>query len=64
MLTSSKVLPHDNERPYTEFPTRALLELFIWELFDHSLNDYHHLFTYLKNSLRSQRLNNDELEGV
>jgi hypothetical protein len=43
---------------------RTQLEFFNWELFDHSQSDYHNPFTYLKNSLRSQRLNNDELEGV
>jgi hypothetical protein len=49
-----------------------VLEHFNWELFDHlphspdlSSSDYH-LFTYLKNWLGSQRLNNNEelLEGV
>jgi histone-lysine N-methyltransferase SETMAR len=43
-----------------------LLEHFNWELSDHpsyspnlALSDYH-LFTYLKNRLRSQRFNNSE----
>jgi histone-lysine N-methyltransferase SETMAR len=46
--------------------TRALLELLNWELFDHppyspdlAPSDYH-LFTYLKNWLRSQTFNSDE----
>jgi transposase len=52
--------------------TRAVLEHFNWELFDHppyrpdlAPSEYH-LFTYLKNWLRSQRfINNEELmEGV
>jgi hypothetical protein len=49
-----------------------MLEHFNWELFDHPLyspdlapSDYH-LFTYVKNWLRSQRFNNNEelMEGV
>jgi hypothetical protein len=47
------VLLHDNARPNTAARTRALLEHFIWELFDHAPyspdlapSDYH-LFTYL-----------------
>jgi hypothetical protein len=52
--------------------SRALLEHFNWELFDHpsyspdlAPGDYH-LFSYLKDCLRSQRFNNDEelMEGV
>jgi hypothetical protein len=37
MLTSSVVLLHDNARPHTSTAagTRALLEHFNWELFDH-----------------------------
>jgi transposase len=57
---------HYNARPHTAARTRALLEHFNWELFDHppyspdlAPNDYH-LFTYLKNWLRSQRFNNNE----
>jgi hypothetical protein len=51
---------------------RALLKHFIWELLNHppnnpdlALSDYH-LFTYLKNWLRSQHFNNNEelMEGV
>jgi histone-lysine N-methyltransferase SETMAR len=66
------VLFHDNERQHTAAHTRALLEHFNWELSDHlphspdlALSDYH-LFTYLKNWLRSQCFNNNEEmnEGV
>jgi transposase len=65
------VLLHDNARPHTAARTRALLEHFNWELFDHppyspdfAPSDYH-LFIYLKNWLRSQRFNNIKLmEGV
>jgi hypothetical protein len=48
------------------------MEHFNWELFDHppyrpdlASND-HHLFSYMKNWLRSQRFNNNEelIEGV
>jgi hypothetical protein len=72
MLTSGVVLLHDSARPHTAARTRALLEHFNWELFDHSSyspvlspSDYH-LFTYLKNWLGSQRFNNNEelMEGV
>jgi hypothetical protein len=65
------VLLHDNALPHTAASTRALLENFNWE-FDYSPyssdftpSDYH-MFTYLKNWLRSQLFNdNDELtEGV
>jgi histone-lysine N-methyltransferase SETMAR len=76
MLTSGVVLLHDNARPYTAGRTRALLEHFSWELFDHppyspdlALSDYHlftYLSTYLKNLLRTQRFNSNEelMEGV
>jgi hypothetical protein len=52
--------------------TRALLEHFGWELFDHppyrpslARSDYH-LFAYLKNWLGSQRFSNNEelMEGM
>jgi hypothetical protein len=52
--------------------TQAVLEHFNWELFDYppyspdvAPSDYH-LFTYLKNRLRSQRFSNSEelMEGV
>jgi hypothetical protein len=72
MLTSGVVLLHDNACLHTAAHTRALLEHFNWELFDHpplspdlTLSDCH-LFTYLKNWLGSQRFNNNEelMEGV
>jgi hypothetical protein len=73
MLTYSVlvVLPHDNAQPHTPARTRALLEHFNWELSDHppyspdlAPSDYH-LFTYLKNWLRSQSFNNNEwMQGV
>jgi transposase len=72
MVTSGVVLIPDNEHQHTAPRTRALLENFNWELFDHppynpdlAPSDYH-LFTYLKNWLRSQRFNNYEelMEGV
>jgi transposase len=73
MLISGVVVLHDNVRPHTRSAacTRALLEPFNWELFDHppysldlALSSYH-LFTYMKNWLRSQRFNDNELmEGV
>jgi histone-lysine N-methyltransferase SETMAR len=74
MLTSSVliVLLHDNVRLHTAACMRALLENINCELFDHppyspylTLSDYH-LFTSLKNWLRSQCLNNKEelMEGV
>jgi histone-lysine N-methyltransferase SETMAR len=74
MLTSSVlvVLLHDNTRLHKSARTRALLEHFNWELFDHSSYSLdlapsdHHLFTYQKNWLRSQRVNNNEemMDGV
>jgi hypothetical protein len=57
MLTYGVVLPHDNTLPHTSACTRALLEHFNWELFDHPpySPDYApsdcYLFTYLKNWL-------------
>jgi histone-lysine N-methyltransferase SETMAR len=73
MLTSGVVLLHDNASPHTAVGTRALLEHFNWELFDHppysphlAPSDYN-LFTRtnLKNWLRSQRFDNNEvMEGV
>jgi histone-lysine N-methyltransferase SETMAR len=57
MLISSIVLLHGNVHLHTAAHTRALLEHFNWELFDHppyspdlARSDYH-LFTYLKNWL-------------
>jgi transposase len=72
MLISGVVLLHDNARPHTAARTLALLEYLNWELFEHPLyspdlapSDYH-LFTCLKNWLRSQRFNSNEelMEGV
>jgi histone-lysine N-methyltransferase SETMAR len=72
MLTPCVVLVHDNACPYTAARTRALLEHFDWELFDHphyspdlAPSDYHK-FTYLKNWLAPQCFNNNEelMEGV
>jgi hypothetical protein len=66
------VLLHDNTRPHTAARTRALLEHFNWELFDHcshspdlTPSDYY-LFTCLKNWLESQQFNKNEklTEGV
>jgi histone-lysine N-methyltransferase SETMAR len=64
MLTSGVVLLPDSALPHTAARTRALLEYFSWELFDHSPyshdlapSDYH-LFTFLKNWLGSQRVDN------
>jgi hypothetical protein len=67
MLTYGVVL-HDNARTHIAARARALLDLFNWELFDHSSyspdlapSDYH-LFTRtcLKNWLESQRFSNNE----
>jgi hypothetical protein len=65
MLTSSVVLLHDNAHLHTAARIRGLLEHFSWDLYDHpsyspdlAPSDYH-LFTFLKNWLRSQRFNND-----
>jgi hypothetical protein len=64
-LTSRAVLLHDSMRPHTAAFTRAPLEHFNWELFDHPTyspdlapSDYH-LFMYLKKWLRSQCFNNN-----
>jgi transposase len=69
-LTSGVVLLRANVLPHTAARTRALLEHFSWELFDHppyspdvAQSDYH-LFTYLKNWLRSQRFKDEELREV
>jgi hypothetical protein len=72
MLTSGVVLFHNSARPHTAARTRALLENFNRELFDnpsysHVLapSDYH-LFTYLKNWLRSRRFSSSQelMKGV
>jgi hypothetical protein len=66
MLKSGVVVLHDSSRPHTAARTRALLEHFNWELFDHlpyipdlAQSDYH-LFTYPKNWLRSKRFSSNE----
>jgi hypothetical protein len=68
MLTYGAVRLYYNMHPHTAAPTLALLKHFNWELFDHpsynpdlTPNDYY-LFarTYLKNRLRSWRLNNND----
>jgi hypothetical protein len=48
MLTSGVMLLHANARPHTAAPTRAQLDNFNWELFDHpsycpdlAPSDYH-----------------------
>jgi hypothetical protein len=60
MLISGAVPLHDRARPHTSTATltRALLEYFNWELFDHPpyspalVRSDRHQFTYLKNWLR------------
>jgi hypothetical protein len=71
MLTFSVVLLHDNALPHSAGRTRALLEHFNWELFDHFsyspdvTPSYCKLFIYLKNWLKSQHFyNNEELMEV
>jgi transposase len=72
MLTYDVVLLHENALTHTVSRTRALLEHFNWELFDHPPSSpdlapsYYHLFTSLKNWLGSQDFNNNEelTEGV
>jgi histone-lysine N-methyltransferase SETMAR len=66
MLTFGVVLLHDNACPHTAARTRALLEHFNRELYDHppyspdlTLSNYH-LFIYLKNWLRPQHFSNNE----
>jgi hypothetical protein len=65
MLTSGLVFLQDNVHLHTAVCSRALLEHFIWELFDHppynpdlDPSDYL-LFTYLKNWLGSQCFSNN-----
>jgi hypothetical protein len=71
MLISGIVFLHNNARPHTSIAalTGVLLHHFYWELFDHPpycpdlVPSNYHLFTrtYMKNWLRSQRFNNNEL---
>jgi transposase len=71
MLTYGVIHLCDNVHLYTAARTRALLEHFNWELFEHppyspdlDPSDYN-LFTYLKNWIGSQHFNNNELiEGT
>jgi transposase len=66
------VFLHNNASPHITAHTRALLEHFNWELFDHppyspDLAPRHcHLFTYMKNWSGSQHFSNNEelMEGV
>jgi transposase len=66
------VLLHDNARPHKAAHTRALLQHFNWKLFDHPAYSpdlapsNYHLFTYMKNWLRSQCFNSNKelMEGV
>jgi transposase len=67
MLIDGVELLHGNALPSTAARTRALLEHFNWELFDHppyssdlAPSEYH-LVTHLKNWLRSQLFNNNEV---
>jgi transposase len=67
MLISGVVRLHDNACPHTAAWTGTLLEQFNWELSDHHppyspdlAPSNYHLFTYLKNRLRSQHFNNNE----
>jgi hypothetical protein len=71
-MTYSVVLLHDNTHPHSAVRSRALLDHFNWELYDHhpyrsdlAPSDYHQ-FNYLKNWLRSQLFNNNDelMEGV
>jgi hypothetical protein len=72
MLTYSVVLLHDSACPHAAACTRALLEHFNGELFDHPpyspdvTPSNYHLFAYLKNWLGSQCFNNNDefMEGV
>jgi hypothetical protein len=63
MLTSGVVFFHESAHPHTAARPRAQLQHFYWELFDHPdvAPNHYHLFTYLRNWLRSQRFENNEL---
>jgi transposase len=64
------VLLHETALPHTAARTRALLEHFNWELFDHPryspdiAPSYYRLLICLKNSLISERFSNNELMEV
>jgi transposase len=70
MLTSGVVLLHETAIPHTDARTRAVLEHFNWELFDHPryspdiAPSYYRLLIYLKNSLISERFGNSVLMEV
>jgi transposase len=70
MLTSGVVLLHETAIPHTAARTRALLEHFNWELFDHPRYSpdlaptYNRLLIYQKNSLISEGFSNNELMEV
>jgi hypothetical protein len=67
MLMPGVVLLYNNVNSYTAAHTRALLQHFNWELFDHPPcrpDPSDQLFTCLNNCLRSQRFNDNKLEGV
>jgi histone-lysine N-methyltransferase SETMAR len=71
MLTSGVVFLYNNVSLHRAACTRALLKHFNLELFDHLpyspdlAPSVYHLFAYLKNWLRSQCFNNNELtEGL
>jgi hypothetical protein len=68
MLTYGVVLLHGNARPNTAARTRALLDHFNFELFDHCFYspDIAPSDCHLKNWLGSQRFNSNEefMEGV
>jgi len=74
MLTSGVVLLHDNACPHTAARTRALLQKFHWDLFNHppyspdlALSDFH-LFSRMKVCLGTQHLrvktNEELMDGV
>jgi transposase len=56
----------ENARPHTAARTRAMLEHFNWELFEHPphspglVPNFYHLYIYLKDWLGSQSFNNNE----
>jgi transposase len=72
MLTKGVVLLQDNARPHTAARTKALLQQFNWETFEHppyrpylAPSDYH-LFTKMKVWLANERFKTNEelLDGV
>ena len=72
MSTKGVVLLYDKVRPHTTAHTNALIKLFKWEIFNHTLyspdlapSDYH-LFTKMKVRLATQRFHTNEelMDGV